>query len=191
MPWLRRLTADRRAFVAVNLEPPLASIDAIARQIGPAVARVQAATGLPPIVVCHSMGGLAVRAWLAQQAAEGDVVANRVEKVVTIGSPHFGTWLARWSPTCNGRQMRTGSDWLRALDATWRSGQAGLPPERFVCWYSNTDNIVLPASSAALPGADNRLVEGAGHVDLAFRAQVMNMTLELLEHAPGGGLTAR
>jgi hypothetical protein len=189
-PWLRRLEADRRAFVAVNLEPPLTSIDAYAQQIDAAIAQVHQATGLPPRVVCHSMGGLAVRSWLAQRTTEGEAVADRVERVVTIGSPHFGTWLARWSPTRNGRQMRRGSDWLQQLDTTRCAGLAGLAPERFICWYSNTDNIVLPASSATLPGADNRLVEGAGHVDLAFREEVIKMTLDGLDASPEDVLRA-
>lgn len=181
MPWLHRLTADRRAFVAVNLAPPFASIDEYAPRLQEAVTRVRAVTGLPPLVVGHSMGGLAARAWLVLQAASGEPMADRVHRVVTIGSPHAGTWMARLSQARNGRQMRAGSEWLQRLEEAWRAGQAGLPPDRFICWYSNADNIVLPASSATLPGADNRLVLGAGHVALAFRPTVMNMTLGLLD----------
>lgn len=191
LPWLRRLAADKRAFVAVNLEPPLASIDDYAEQIDAAIARVQGATGLPPRVVCHSMGGLALRAWLAQRAALGEAVADRVERVVTIGTPHRGTWMARWSPTRNARQMRVGSAWLQQLDAAGREARSGLVPERFTCWYSNTDNIVLPASSATLAGADNRLAAGAGHVDLAFREEVMTRSLTFLDVPPEEGSSAR
>ena len=52
---------------------------------------------------------------------------------------------------------------------------------RFTCWYSNTDNIVFPTSTAALPGADNRLVRGAAHVQMAFLPEVMTATLALLD----------
>jgi hypothetical protein len=49
----------------------------------------------------------------------------------------------------------------------------------FTCWYSNCDNVVFPASTATLEGADNRLIAGAGHIDLAFRDDVMAHTFAL------------
>src|SRR3982751_6019090 len=90
-PWLRRVQAGGRAFVAVNLEPVFGSIDDYALQIDEAVRQVTEATGLPPLLVCHSMGGLAARAWLKRMRAE-----DRAFHVVTIGTPHRGTWLARF-----------------------------------------------------------------------------------------------
>jgi pimeloyl-ACP methyl ester carboxylesterase len=171
-PWLRRLRAEGRVFAAVSLEPVFGSIDGYAPQIDAAVRRVTAATGLPPLLVCHSMGGLAARAWLRAMKAE-----DRVFHVVTIGTPHRGTWLARFGHAANGVQMRLGSDWHAQLDH-------GMPENRhalFTCWYSNCDNIVFPTSTATLPGAENRLVHGAAHVQMAFLPQVMDATLSLLK----------
>jgi Alpha/beta hydrolase family len=171
-PWLKRLRGSGHAFEAVNLEPVLGSIDDYAPQIEQAVLRVTAASGLPPMIVCHSMGGLAVRAWL--KLHRGD---PRVHRVVTIGTPHRGTWLARFGHGDNARQMRLLSDWHGQLDVD-------MPPDRhtrFTCWYSNCDNIVFPTSTATLPGADNRLVRGAAHVQLAFVAEVMTETLAMLK----------
>jgi hypothetical protein len=54
----------------------------------------------------------------------------------------------------------------------------------FTCWYSNCDNIVFPTSTAMLPGADNRLLRGAAHVQLAFVPEVMHATLDLLKVTP-------
>ena len=173
-PWLIQLQGSGHAFVAVNLEPPFASIDDYAPAIEDAVQRVTAATGVPPLLVCHSMGGLAARAWLKARQAE-----SRVAHVVTLGTPHRGTWLARFSRLANGRQMRLSGDWHQALDA-------GMPPDRhglFTCWYSNCDNIVFPSFTATLPGADNRLLRGAAHVQLAFLPEVMKTTLNLLTAA--------
>lgn len=166
-PWLERLQG-RHAFVAVNLEPVFGSIDDYALIIDDAVRRVTDASGMPPVLVCHSMGGLAARAWLRRL---GD--ASRVARVVTIGTPHHGTWLGRFSHTRNGHQMRWHSDWLQQL-ARDEAGRS-LPP--FVCWYSHCDNIVFPTSSAMLPHADNRLVPGPAHVELAFDERVMQGTL--------------
>lgn len=173
-PWLERLQDSGHAFIAVNLEPLFGSIDDYAPQIDAAVHRVAEATGMPPLLVCHSMGGLVARAWLKQLKAEA-----RVHHVVTIGTPHRGTWLARFGHGQNGRQMRLLSHWLGALEHGMPAGWPAL----FTCWYSNCDNIVFPASNATLPGACNRLVHGAGHVQLAFEPDIMQSTLALLDDA--------
>ena len=173
-PWLQRLQGSGHAFIAVNLEPIFGSIDDYAPQVDAAVQQVTQATGLPPLLVCHSMGGLAARAWLKHMKAE-----SRVHHVVTIGTPHRGTWLARFGHGHNGRQMRLQSDWQAQLDLDMPAGRNAL----FTCWYSNCDNIVFPASTATLPGADNRLVRGAAHVQLAFVPEVMDATLALLDDA--------
>ena len=169
-PWLTLVNADSRAFSAVNLEPLAGSIDAYVPAVEQAVAAVTLVSGLPPVLVCHSMGGLAARAWLRAHDA------GRVHHIVTISTPHHGTWLARFSRTANGRQMRVGSDWLRTLQQEC----INAPRTGFTCWYSNCDNIVFPTASATLPGADNRLIHGVAHVDLAFHPEVLRHTLRLL-----------
>jgi pimeloyl-ACP methyl ester carboxylesterase len=175
-PWLKRLQGTGHAFVAVNLEPPFASIDDYVPQIEDAVQRVTAATSLPPVLVCHSMGGLAARAWLKAMQAEA-----RVHHVVTLGTPHKGTWLARFSRVANGRQMQLSGQWHQQLDLDMAPHRHAL----FTCWYSNCDNIVFPSSTATLSGADNRLVRGVAHVQLAFLPQVMLATLAMIESDPG------
>lgn len=170
-PWLARLQDSSHAFIALSLEPVLGSIDDYVPAIDAAVTRMTLATGLSPLVVCHSMGGLAARAWLKTMRAE-----QRVHRIVTIGTPHAGTWLARFGYGDNSQQMRLLSDWQTQL-------AHGMLPDSnalFVCWYSSCDNIVFPTTNATLPGADNRFVPGAAHVQLAFEAQVMDGTLALL-----------
>lgn len=171
-PWLRLLRKRGVPFIAVNLEPAFSAIDDYPPIIEDAVQRITAATGSPPLLVCHSMGGVAVRAWLRTAGA-----APRVHHVVTIGSPHRGTWIGRFSRAANGRQLRLGNQWIEDLGKVVPGG-AGAP---FTCWYSNCDNMVFPVSTATLPGADNRLVPGAGHLALAYRAEVIAHALALLD----------
>ena len=171
-PWMSRLKTTGRVFHAVSLEPVFGSIDDYRRTIGDAVLRVTAATGMPPLLVCHSMGGLAVRAWLAQQPADGPAY-----HVVTMGTPHRGTWLARWGRSTNAREMQLDSPWLAGLNTAY----ATPPLHRFTCWYSDADNIVFPSASATLPGADNRALQGVAHVQMAFLPRVMDETLALLQ----------
>lgn len=167
-PWLQRLKAGGHGFVAVNLEPVFGGIDDYIPIIEQAVQRVTAATGRPPVIVAHSMGGLAVRAWLRAMDS-----GDRVAHVITLGTPHRGTWLGRFSRVLNGRQMHLGSEWLGELTRYANETRH----VNFTCWYSNCDNIVFPASTATLPGAHNRLVRAVAHVQLAFNAEVMRVSL--------------
>ncbi len=172
-PWLRRLRARGHAHVALDLEPPFASIDAYAPALDAAVRRVHAATGRAPLVLAHSMGGLVVRAWLR---AMPDAQA-RVHRVVTIGTPHHGTWAARRAIGANGAQMRLNAPWLQRL-------AGDEPPARralFVCWRSDCDNAVYPDDAARLAGAQEHAVAGLPHVALAFDARVVRATLALLD----------
>ena len=170
-PWMRRMTTAGHAFAAVNLEPVFGSIDEYVSIVERAVQQVTEATGLAPVLVCHSMGGLAARAWLHARAGDA-----RVHHVITIATPHRGTWLGRFSHLRNGRQMQLDSPWLAELARhSPKPGGAG-----FTCWYSNCDNIVFPVATATLPSADNRLLRGAAHVDLAFRPEVMQASLDLI-----------
>jgi triacylglycerol esterase/lipase EstA (alpha/beta hydrolase family) len=157
-PWLAKLRARGVPFVAVNLEPVFGSIDEYAALIEDAVRRLERCTGRAPLVVAHSMGGLALRRWYAEQAD-----AARIEHAVTIGTPHRGTWLARAAFSRNGAQMRQDSRWL----ATLAGREDPARRARFTCFYGHCDNIVFPPSTATLAGADNRHLQGVAHVHMA------------------------
>ncbi len=157
-PWLQRLQAADVPFVAVTMEPPFGSIDDGVATIENAVRRLEACTGTAPLLVAHSMGGLVLRRWWAEHGDDA-----RVRHAITIGTPHQGTWLARFAMSLNGRQMRQGSQWLATLGAREPAGRA----QRFTCFYSHCDNIVFPPSSATLHGADNRHLSGVAHVHMA------------------------
>jgi len=157
-PWLRALTRAKVPFLAVNLEPIFGSIEDYVPIIERAVARLEVATGQSPIVVAHSMGGLALRRWWVEPGN-----AARVHRAITLGTPHHGTWLARYAVSANGRQMQREGDWLRRLAEREPPDRA----QRFVCFYSHCDNIVFPGSTAMLAGADNRHLPAVAHVDMA------------------------
>lgn len=161
-PWLRRLRAREVPFVAVNLEPVFGSIDEYVGLLDQAVRRLAAATGEAPVIVAHSMGGLAVRRWWVEHGDE-----TRVHHVLTLGTPHHGTCLARFTRARNGRQMRRVSPWLQALAEREPAGRAS----HFTCFYSHCDNIVFPPATATLAGADNRHLAGVPHVQMVDRAE--------------------
>jgi hypothetical protein len=138
--------------------------------IDEAVERVRRRTGRPPVLVCHSMGGLAARAWW--RATQG---RRAIARLVTIGTPHRGTWLARFSAAPMGGRCSCAATGSQARAGRSR---AALPPT--TCWYSNCDNVVFPADTATLPHADNRFVPGVPHVALAFDRECMEATLALI-----------
>ena len=159
--WLSRLHQQDVSVIALSMEPVFGSIGEYRQQIDSAVSRLEVATGLAPVVVAHSMGGLALRRWWADQADAG-----RIHHAITMGSPHQGTWLARFALTLNSMQMHQHSPWLKELQGL----EASQPPgraSRMTCYYSHCDNIVFPASTATLPGADNRHLAGTAHLHMA------------------------
>lgn len=196
-PWLRRLRQQGVPFVAVNLEPVFGAIDAYPPIIEAAVARLRLATGLAPLIVAHSMGGLATRAWLrsrradlpdgsahgsAEGAAAGTGGRDRqpaAQHVLTVGTPHHGTWLARWAMSPNARQMRQASPWLRELAAD--EAQQPRPYAHFTCFWGHCDNIVFPAATATLEGAANHHLPGVAHVHMLTRPAVFAALQQLLK----------
>jgi len=172
--WLRRLHERGIPVVAVNLEPVHGPIDRYADTIEQAVRQIERATGLAPVVVGHSMGGLALRHWWAGADNEA-----RVHRAITIGTPHHGTWLAHFAFSQNGRQMRLKSDWYRQLVSR-------EPPDRathITCFYGHCDNIVFPASNATLHGADNRHLQQVAHVHMVERPEPYDELLRWLGDA--------
>jgi len=170
-PWWQRLREVGVPCIALNLEPVFGSIDLYPPHIEDAVQRMSAATGRSPLIVAHSMGGLAVRAWMRE--FDGDA---RVHSVVTVGTPHHGTWLARFGFAPNTQQMRWGSLWLDLLAAA----EPALRYHRFTCFYGHCDNIVFPSSTATLPGADNRHLRGHAHVHMLQHPAVLATVLQRL-----------
>lgn len=160
-----RWQAEGVAFEALTLEPPFAPIEAHAGAIDAALARLARATGQPPLILAHSMGGLAVRAWWASRVRAGEApqaVTARVYRVITVGTPHRGTWLARFGRQPPAWQMRQDSAWLRDLaeveTPAWRA--------RLTCVHSACDNVVFPPSTACLDGAQALRLDGRAHLDL-------------------------
>ena len=168
-PWWPRLRATGVPCIALNLEPVFGPIEAYVPLIDAAVQRLTDATGKAPLLVAHSMGGLAVRAWLRERDADA-----RVHGVITIGTPHHGTWLGRFGLAANTRQMRWHSPWLAELAAAEPASRY----RRFTCFHGHCDNIVFPCSTATLAGADNRHLRGHAHMHLLRHPAVLAEVLK-------------
>jgi triacylglycerol esterase/lipase EstA (alpha/beta hydrolase family) len=167
---------------AVDLEPVAGSIDAYVPLIHEAVERLCREQGTETVViVAHSMGGLATRAYLRDHGS------RRVAKAITLGTPHRGTALARFGIGHNTRQMLwsvgeqegLSSEWLRELAARENKSTYRL----FVSIYSHHDNIIAPQTSSHLLGARNSAHAGIGHVELAFHSVIQAEVIDEIRNA--------
>lgn len=168
--WLRpKLEAAGWTVATHSLEPMWADIDSYAEGIATRIDEVLAATGAAQVIlVGHSMGGLAIRAYLRRHGAA------KVARIVTLGSPHHGSRLARLGLGRNARQMEDGSAWLDAL--------APALPAASVSIYSCHDNYVYPQQACStLEGARNVAIGGVSHLGMAFSSALRGKLLEVLE----------
>jgi triacylglycerol esterase/lipase EstA (alpha/beta hydrolase family) len=165
------LDAARISHATVDLEPVAGDIDGYVPLVEQAVQKLCAATGAPRVaIVAHSMGGLVARAWMR---AHGTAA---VARVITLGTPHHGTALARFGVGRNAFQMRDDSAWLRALAA----GEDAAVRSRVTSLYTHHDNIVSPRESGRLDGARNLEFGGVGHVALGSNPRVLAAVMDEL-----------
>ena len=182
----RRLQRARISHAAVDLVPLAGDIDGYVPLLERAVEELRAATGAPRVaLVAHSMGGLVARAWMRRHGT------GRLARLVTLGTPHFGTGLARFGLGVNARQMErrgdAASSWLQALAESEDRARRAL----VTSIYSHHDNIVSPQTSSQLPGARNIAFGGVGHVALGFDARVIDAVMgELAALTAGDPLRA-
>jgi triacylglycerol lipase len=163
--WLRRRLRARGVAVAtITLAHPLGAIDPAADELAARIDQLLAETRADRIaLVGHSMGGLVSRAYLRRHGA------GKVDKLVTIATPHHGTVLAHVGPGQNACEMQRGSEWLRRL------ADGETFSVRVLTIWSVRDEIVVPQDSARLPGADERIEPAIGHLTMVFAPAVLKL----------------
>lgn len=182
--WARfgeRLARERISHATVDLVPLAGDIDGYVPLVERAVEELRAATGAARVaIVAHSMGGLVARAWMRRHGTA------RLARLLTLGTPHFGTGLARFGLGVNARQMgrrgEAASAWLRALADSEGPERRALVTSIF----SHHDNIVSPQTSSHLPGARNIAFGGVGHVALGLDTRVLDAVVAELAALTAG-----
>jgi pimeloyl-ACP methyl ester carboxylesterase len=148
---------------ALSYGPPLASIDRFAEQLHAKVEAICAECQAGEvIVVAHSMGGLVALAYLRRFGSA------RVRRLVTIGTPWYGSYHAWAFFGTSLSQLRPGNAWLAALVP-----DAPLAEPPVVSIWSWHDSMVTPQTSSILPGATNVALVGVGHNALLAERQVL------------------
>ncbi|HEY5837302.1 esterase/lipase family protein [Streptomyces sp.] len=152
----------------LNYSPLTCDIRTAAELLGPHVEQVCEQSGHRSVdIVGHSLGGLIARYYV--QRLGGD---TRVRTLVTLGTPHSGTRaVPALTPHPLARQMRPGSPVLEELARPARGCRS-----RFVAFWSDLDQLMIPVESARLEHPDlltqNIKVSGVGHLALPVHAAV-------------------
>ena len=120
------------------------------------------------ILIGHSMGGIIARNYVQNRGG-----AAHVSDMITLGSPHHGSKLAPFAVSRMGKSLLPGSTFLKEFNkVTW-------PKEtRAVSIYTRYDNIVLPADSAKMAGAQNIELDGMGHTALLFHPRSVQAVVD-------------
>jgi pimeloyl-ACP methyl ester carboxylesterase len=175
------LDAAGISHATLDLEPLTGDIDGFVDAIEEGATRLRRAAGAQQIIVIgHSMGGLAARAWLRRHGS------THLARVITLGTPHHGTCLAAFGIGINAMQMqRAGVDgpactWLRELAAH----EDAATRARITSIYTHHDNIVAPQTSGHLEGARNVELGGVGHVALGRNRRVLALVMDEIGRVP-------
>ncbi|MBI5526912.1 MAG: alpha/beta fold hydrolase [Deltaproteobacteria bacterium] len=143
MAWYLRLKGRRRSY-KIHFDPGQ-SIAEMAAALARFIRAVKKATGESQVeIVAHSLGGI-----VARMAIEKHRLASSVATLVTLGTPHKGTYPARYANTVNTREIRPDSALICELNKRPWPGRV-----RGVTFWSRGDLFVLPAESAAVPGTE-------------------------------------
>lgn len=169
--WLLRRRLERAGHVVatVSLFPPFTSLGKLVPQLNARIETVCAATGSRQVtLVAHSMGGLICRSYLARHGGE------RVDRLLTLATPHQGTELARLGLGCNAREMSPGSLWLNDMARE----PLRLPA---VSLRNPYDNYCMPQDNQRLSGMRDIELPPVGHLTMLYDKRIAQILIECLE----------
>jgi len=122
-------------------------------------------------LVGHSMGGIIARNYVQLRGGN-----DKVEHLVCLGSPHYGSKLASFTTNPLGKLLIPNSDFLQRLN------NAPIPENvHLTNIYTNKDNMVLPNSNNHLTWGDAVELDGMGHTSLIYRKAPIDATVSALK----------
>lgn len=168
----------------INYSPLAGDVRAVAARLAEEVEALVAETGYERIhIIGHSLGGLVARYYVTRLGGD-----ERVHTLVTLGTPHAGSVLAYGWPGSLTRQLRPGSGLMREL-----ARPAPGCRTRFIAYWSDLDQLVLPHENGALEHPDldvrNISLHGVGHLSLPIVGSVVHGISTALAHLDSDGHT--
>jgi triacylglycerol lipase len=173
-PLIRRLYSDGWGRVhAVGYPSTRWSFQRIVESVAAGVRRFDE----PVVLIGHSLGAVASRAYV--RAFDG---APFVRRLVSLGGPHAGTAIYRFTPPNLWDVLDPAGRWVRELSV-------GPEPVPTVVIRARYDHQVLPPVRASLAGAHEVILDGYGHNGLLWSREAHNAVLDALapERGSSGG----
>ena len=102
--------------------------------------------------------------------------ATSVRNLVTIATPHHGTYTAYLGPGKSADQLKYNSPFIQALNA---NGYV-YEPVQYTSIWSNIDEIVIPPRSAIMPESTVHQVRWTGHLSILFSRRTYTHVLAAL-----------
>ncbi len=120
-------------------------------------------------LVGHSLGGLVARVYVQELGGH-----RRVDRCISLGTPHQGTYNAYWLWSRVGRELRPDSPLLDRL----RASRQRAARVRFVSIVAGSDNLVIPRVFAV--HEEEIVVGDLGHVAMLFSPTVLALVSRCL-----------
>ncbi|MGC9503197.1 esterase/lipase family protein [Baaleninema sp.] len=126
-------------------------------------------------LVGFSMGGLVSRYYVQRLGG-----VERVDRLITISSPHQGTWTAYALDRVGCRQMRPNSEFLVELD---RDARNLLGQIDFTSIWTPYDLMIVPARSSQMPVGGDRQLPVALHPWMLENRRCIELVAEILDRS--------
>lgn len=100
--------------------------------------------------------------------------ARRVDRCITLGTPHRGTYNAYWITSRVGRQLRPDSTLMQRIETT----KPAAARVRFTSAVGGSDNIIVPRVFSS--HNDVVHVPNLGHIGMLFSPTVFRFVADRL-----------
>jgi len=168
--WLKQNLAlyGWRDFKEMNLLTTVHSIPTMAEQTAQHVEGLMRKYSVSQVdIVAHSMGGIIARYYTQLLGGDG-----KVRNLITLGTPHLGTELSRYSLLPHVRELAPGSQTITAL--------RNCPPPQVTQGISISgalDILMWPRDCVWWEGVRNIHLRGVGHAGLLFSRRVLQIVV--------------
>lgn len=126
-------------------------------------------------IIAHSMGGI-----IARKALHNPTLRAKTRRLLTLGSPHRGTLLARWGGNRFVAALRPDSPFVKSINAE-AAREVELEEVEIVSFWSRRDVMILPPENATLEGAWNIEMHESTHMSWMVKPRLIARIVDVLD----------